>query len=250
MQKMKRIVFFSLAFTWMLVSMVWALDSPAWYDPARNTLARAMSEIGTPKADPRLLLLTNAGFGTIGDQSTEVFLGTVQKETGCSPASRSLLAVHTSVQEPLWCALYRKDTGRLVFFKWTGKAFGQQTIDASPDRILTPEGWQEAARGIIGPRIFSVVSISLTWAVEPPWPLLRAALFHDHFCPGVNSGFIAGQYLMKHLPLGSGEILSPYLSKGVLQLLHNPCVNAFVFFPCSLVNSTVKLRWDSQIESP
>jgi formylmethanofuran dehydrogenase subunit E-like metal-binding protein len=119
--------------------------------------------------------------------------------------TRSLLSLHTPIQEPLWCSLYRKDTGALVFLKWTGEGFEEQIINAAPGRILTSEGWREAAAGIIGPRIFSVVSISLTWSVDPPWTLIKAATFHDHFCPGVNSGFIAGEYLIENLPLKPGE---------------------------------------------
>jgi formylmethanofuran dehydrogenase subunit E-like metal-binding protein len=197
-------VIFSL-FSFTMICTLWAADELAWGKPAREALGRAMSEIGVAKADPDLLVLTNAGYGTVGNHSTEVFLDTVWEETGCSLGKRSLLPVHSGIQEQLWCSLYRKDTGKLIFIKWTGKAFEQQIIDACPARILTPDGWQEAAGGIIGPRIFSVVSISLTWAVEPPWPLLQAALFHDHFCPGVNSGFIAGEYLMDTLPLRPGE---------------------------------------------
>jgi formylmethanofuran dehydrogenase subunit E-like metal-binding protein len=78
-------------------------------------------------------------------------------------------------------------------------------IDADPAKILTPEGWKAASSGLIGQKAFSVISICLTWAVEPPYALLLAATFHDHFCPGVNSGYIAGQYLMEKMPLGAGD---------------------------------------------
>jgi formylmethanofuran dehydrogenase subunit E-like metal-binding protein len=78
-------------------------------------------------------------------------------------------------------------------------------IDASSSAILTPEGWKSASSGLIGQQAFSVVSISQTWAVDPPWDLLQAALFHDHFCPGVNQGYIAGKYLMEKMPLESGD---------------------------------------------
>jgi formylmethanofuran dehydrogenase subunit E-like metal-binding protein len=202
---MKLMVVFSVLFLIVVTPAGWAADRPAWLDSARTALNRAMSEIGVSRADPNLLVLTNAGYGTIDNQSTEAFLDTVQGETGCSMGTRSLLPLHTSVQEPLWCSLYRMDTGGLVFVKWTGKDFEQQIIHAAPAHILTPEGWREAASGIIGSRIFSVVSISLTWSVDPPWTLLKAATFHDHFCPGVNSGFIAGEYLMENLPLKPGE---------------------------------------------
>ncbi len=172
---------------------------------AGEAMTAAMAEMGLSKGDRNLLVLTNAGYGSIGNKSTEAFLDTARELTGCSPGNRSLLAVHTSLAEPLWGGLYRKDTGKLVFFKWTGAGFEQQVIDASPSNILTPDGWKEASSGLIGNRAFSVVSISLTWAADPPWPLLHSATFHDHFCPGVNSGYIAGKYLMEKMALGSGD---------------------------------------------
>jgi len=172
---------------------------------ARQALVEAMSEIGLPKGDRNLLVLTNAGYGQIGQRSTEAFLDVAMRESGCTMGTRSLLAVHTSVTEPLWFSIYRKDTGKLVFFKWTGTHFNEQVIDASPSTILTPDGWKGASSGLIGQRAFSVVSVSMTWAVGPPWTLLHAATFHDHFCPGVNSGYIAGRYLMEKMPLGAGE---------------------------------------------
>jgi len=205
MRNVKRMAIFFLTISFMMISTGWAAEKPAWLAPGREALNRAMSEIGVSKADPGLLVLTNAGYGTVGNQSTEAFLDTAVQETGCSMGSRSLLPLHTGVQEPLWCSLYRKDTGKLLFLKWTGKGFEQQMIDASPARILTPEGWREASSGVIGQKIFSVVSLCVAWAVEPSWTLLLAATFHDHFCPGVNSGYIAGQYLMKKMPLGPGD---------------------------------------------
>jgi len=172
---------------------------------AKEILSKALAELGLPKGDKRLLVLTNAGYGQIGPQSTEGLLDLAQDVTGCSQGRRSLMPIHTSVQEPLWGALYRKDTGKMVFFKWTGKGFEKQTIDASPEKVLTPEGWKDASSGLIGQKAFSVISISLTWAVDPPWTLLLAATFHDHFCPGVNSGYIAGQYRLEKLPPGPGD---------------------------------------------
>lgn len=205
MKTLKVVLFLLLTVAFLFPFAAGAATVPQEMGKARQALAGAMTEIGLPKGDPNLLLLTNAGYGSIGRQSTEAFVDVAHQESGCSLGSRSLLTLHTSVMEPLWCSIYRKDTGKLVFFKWAGAGFDRQVIDAAPSSILTPEGWKAASSGLIGPKAFSVISLSLTWAVEPPWPLLLAATFHDHFCPGVNSGYIAGQYLMEKLPLGPGE---------------------------------------------
>jgi formylmethanofuran dehydrogenase subunit E-like metal-binding protein len=205
MSKIKHTLVFFLAFSFILIPAAWATDNPSWLDSGRAALNGAMTEMGVSKADPNLLVLTNAGYGVVGNQSTEAFLDTAVEETGCTMGTRTLLPVHTGVQEQLWCSLYQKDTGKLVFLKWTGKGFERQIMDASPAHILTPAGWKDASSGLIGQRLFSVASLCLTWAVEPPWTLLLAATFHDHFCPGVNSGYIAGQYLMEKLPFGTGD---------------------------------------------
>jgi len=172
---------------------------------AQEALKMAFAKMELPKGDPNLLVLTNGGYGQIGRQSTEPFLDIAQTVTGASLGTRSLLPVHSSVNTPLWCSLFRKDTGRLIFLKWEGQQFVQQEVEASPEKILTPEAWKAAAAGPIGPFLFSVVSISLTWTVEPPWPLVLAATYHDHFCPGVNSGYIVAEYCHEKLPLRAGD---------------------------------------------
>jgi formylmethanofuran dehydrogenase subunit E-like metal-binding protein len=191
------------------LSSALAADRKAIYSSemtmAREAMVKAFSEIGLQKGDENLLVLTNAGYGQIGTQTSEAFLDIARETTGCSVGTRSLLAVHKSVNDPLWCSIFRKDTRKLIFSKWTGQGFVQQVIDVSPEKILTPEGWKTAAVGLIGQNIFSVVSISLTWEARPPWPLLLAATFHDHFCPGVNAGYVIAEYCRDKMALGPGE---------------------------------------------
>ena len=193
---------------------------------AQEALKKAFSEIGLPKGDENLLVLTNAGYGQIGPQTTEAFLDIARDTTGCSIGTRSLLAVHKSVNDPLWCSIFRKDTCKLIFLKWTGQGFAQQAVDASPEKVLTPEAWKTTAAGLIGQDMFSVVSISLTWAIRPPWPLMLAATFHDHFCPGVNAGYIVGEYCRNKMVLEPGEqyifVTAPALCPAdALQVMFN-----------------------------
>ncbi|HVP77794.1 MAG TPA: FmdE family protein [Thermodesulfobacteriota bacterium] len=209
---MKRQEYFACAVCFILILGVCsalAADPTPTYSPemamAREAMGRALSEIGLQKGDENLLVLTNAGYGQIGSQTSEAFLDIARETTGCSVGTRSLLAVHKSVNDPLWCSIFRKDTRKLIFLKWTGQGFAQQVLDASPEKILTPEGWKIAAAGLIGQNIFSVVSISLTWEARPPWPLLLAATFHDHFCPGVNAGYVVAEYCRDKMALGPGE---------------------------------------------
>jgi formylmethanofuran dehydrogenase subunit E-like metal-binding protein len=208
--KTRNWVFFAVGFLGLVCSPFLAAvsqaDNPfgAEKQKAQQALTAAMGELGVKKGETPFLVLTNAGYGQLGGRSTEAFLDLVTESTGRSMGTRSLLPVHSSVDDPLWFSLYRPDTHRLALIASQGPDFKTQLIDAHPDKLLTPEGWKTAA-DLIGPRLFSVVSISLTWAENPPWPLLLAAAFHDHFCPGLNSGYFAGEYLKKNLPLQKGD---------------------------------------------
>jgi len=174
-------------------------------DMAGQAMTEALDKTGAPEDQSDLLVLTNAGHTRLDGQSTVTFLDIAGKVSGCSKGQQNLLSVQSSPDEPLWGSVYRRDTHEMVFFQWTGNGFESQQIDADPDKILTREGWQAVSDGLIGGNAFSVLSISLTWAVDPEWDLLNAATLHDHFCPGLNSGYIAGRYVMDNMPLQENQ---------------------------------------------
>jgi formylmethanofuran dehydrogenase subunit E-like metal-binding protein len=209
--KTRNLTAFAAGLLALACGLFWAAASPAENplgpekQKAQQALIAAMAELGVKKGEGRVLVLTNAGYGQLGGRSTEAFLDLAAETTGRTMGTQALLPVHTAMDQPLWFSLYRPDTHRLVFIQSLGPDFKTQSIDAHPDKLLTPEGWKKAAAGPIGSRLFSVASISLTWAEKPAWPLLLAAAFHDHFCPGLNSGYFAAEYLKKNLPLGQGD---------------------------------------------
>ena len=174
-------------------------------EEAGKALKDAMKTLNVTPETPGFLVLTNAGYGQADQASTEAFLDTAMQATGRTPGTRTLLLVNTPCFEPLWFALFRKDNGNAVFIKLGKEGFAAQTLQLAPKALFRPEGWAEAAKGLIGPRLFSVASIALSWAENAPWPMLKAAELHDHFCPGLNAGFIAKAYLEKHLPLAPGD---------------------------------------------
>lgn len=208
---MKRLamVFVILAALALGLSPAWAAglakDSPQM-QKAQAALCAAMDQLKLKKSDSGFLVLTNAGYGEIGGQSTEAFLDIAAGTTGRSVGSKSLVAVHASCYQPLWFSLYSKEKNKLAFAKWSAGAFKTQVVDADPQKILTRPGWKKAAAGgVMGSSMFGVVSLSLAWGQGLDWPLLLSAAFHNHFCPGLNGGYVAAAYVKKHLPLAKGE---------------------------------------------
>lgn len=102
---------------------------------ALEALKMVFAKMELPKGDPNLLILTNGGYGQIGRQSTEPFLDIAQTVTGASFRARTLLPIHSSVNTPLWCSLFRKDTNRLVFFKWEASSSSSRRWTPHPKRF-------------------------------------------------------------------------------------------------------------------
>ena len=46
-----------------------------------------------------------------------------------------------------------------------------------------------------------VIAIARFWATGAPYNFLQAIQFHNHFCPGITSGYLITKYLDKYLPI-------------------------------------------------
>lgn len=207
-----------------------ALPGPAQAGPgleaARSALEKALAESGAAKGAKDILILTNAPSVRLDGDSAVAFLDTARDVAGVSIGARSLLPVHSSMLAPFWFSVYDAASGTLIYAMHKDGAFASQKIDARPEAIFTPENWKTASTGLIGGSIFSVVSISLAWAVHPDYISLAAASFHDHFCPGVNYGLIIGDYIEKNLPLGPGDayvfaVAPSRCAADALQVMYN-----------------------------
>ncbi len=172
---------------------------------AEKALTTAMKTLAVSPDTPGFMVLTNAGYGQADAASTEAYLDVVASATGRTPGTRTLLLVNTPCTEPLWFSVFRKDNQAAVFIKLSPGGFESQTIDLAPASLFRPEGWDAARKGLVGSRLFSVASISLSWAEDAPWSMLKGAELHDHFCPGLNAGFMVKAYLDENLPLGPGD---------------------------------------------
>ena len=209
MKKSFRLVAMALAVVLVMASMSLAAEfgivkTPAM-EEAGQALQAAMDQLGVASDQPGFMVLTNAGYGQVNGATTEAYLDLVSQTTGRTPGTRTLLKVNTPCYEPLWFALFRPETHDAVFLKYAQDGFMQQALNFAPEHMFTPEAWAEAAKGLIGKRLFSVISIALSWAEGADWTMLKAAELHDHFCPGLNAGFMAKAYLDKNLPLGPGD---------------------------------------------
>lgn len=199
----------SLIYAWLILFFALSGLAAASSDEASSVgkaIEQTMTQAGVKKNDSGVLVLTNAYYGSLSGHGADKYRDMLYEMTGRSCGKHNLLDVHTAFTEPLWFSIFRKDSNKLIFCKWKDGSFKTQTLDLSPDALLTPDAWKQASSGIIGKgNLYQVVSISLAWSAGAAWPMLKAAGFHDHICPGINIGYAISGLLTKSFQLDKGE---------------------------------------------
>lgn len=188
--------FFVLVYS---ISSAWA-GITALQDEVVNALKQAMTKLDNPTDVKNIVCLTNAGYTMVQGEGTLMLCKTVRDVCGVSTDTGNILRVHSDLDAPLYFALAHKtgpDMLPLVIVAHNGETF----MVSEPLDVYVKEGKSFEIFKSLGPRAFSVVSIANGWANDFPEDLLQGALYHDHLCGGISTGFLTVGYIKKHLPL-------------------------------------------------
>ena len=165
--------------------------------------------------------MTDAGYAIIGGKTTEKAIKGVSNVTGFSVGDENLLQILRPYWKPLWFYFYSKKTGDAVYFQVNGKIFNRSLneIEGLPDAEVfskisdanvdlnymlnhTDEGNKTFSGMAFNGNEFSLIGISNLWAQQnATFDFLTATTFHDHFCPGVTSGYMLAKYVEQKLPI-------------------------------------------------
>ncbi|QTA89707.1 FmdE family protein [Desulfonema magnum] len=166
-----------------------------------------------------LIVLTNAGYAVIDGHTTQACLDGLRNETGASVGNTRLINVHSASTSPLWFFLYEKNSGNGVYCETETSAINLSNFEVADDPFAQVKlynikaddehlyaNFSEANEELFvnkgfGGNEFRIISIANAVAEGAPYDLTRAFLYHDHFCPGVTSGYLLVKYLEKHFPL-------------------------------------------------
>jgi formylmethanofuran dehydrogenase subunit E-like metal-binding protein len=205
-----------------------------WNSLAERAAMEARTML-TRGPDPRnALVLTNAGYAVIESHTTEPCLDGSRRWKGASPGKATLLEVHSARSSALWFFFYDMGSGDGIYCEVKSGALSgmlskldtlslkqiRSLIGAIPagelfttlvrenvkaEKLLAnPDGWNQKVQAkVFGGREFAIVTLANAVPHGTPYDLIKSALFHDHYCPGVTSGYLLLNYLEKHFPLRS-----------------------------------------------
>ena len=164
----------------------------------------AMTELGVTNETPGLCVLTDAGYVKVNGETTEDCIRTIRNETGCSIGDGNLLTIHRSVNSPFWFVIFDNETKDCVYTVYKNCAFNATTVNIDGENATTSDGWNET-KDALGSDAFTIVTIANAWGYGAPYDFLKCVEFHNHLCPGVTSGYMLADYLLKEYPLDTGE---------------------------------------------
>lgn len=175
-----------------------------------------------------MIVLTNAGYVKFGEYAAQAALDGVSKKTGCTAGKGTLLEVHAARTSPLWFVLYDKESGKVVYCvvnkdkamellingvtdlkRVSAQALFSKIVceNIKADNLTAnAQAWDKKMKEkVFDGNEFRIVSIVNAAAKGAPADLIKSVLYHDHFCPGVTSGYLLANFLERELPLRSSD---------------------------------------------
>ncbi len=170
-----------------------------------RALMMAMERLSTAPYKEGLVMVTNAGYVEHEGESTGEILDTVTRMSNMSRGAGTLLSVHARFSDPLFMTFVHK-TGPEELSAVYMTADGDQITCSEVFNLWVGPGTSfDSFKEIIGAKTFAIVTLANSVYDEIPKSLIQAALFHDHFCCGVASGYFTTKCILDERPLEEGQ---------------------------------------------
>ncbi|WP_461208367.1 FmdE family protein [Desulfocurvus sp. DL9XJH121] len=262
----KTILFLVLCFTLLWTAAAQGADSE--YD--RGVQLGRLAAQGAAKAlslsweGRKAVVITDAGYASPGSLGTGGCLDGAAAATGTTRGKGDLIAVQTRMDQPLWFAFYDAASGNCAYLeakpgaaeaflsgKDAGAVFSVRTQRIDAEHLFAhPETFdKKRAAEVFGPNAFRIVTIANAVAHGCPQRMLRAMEVHDHYCPGVTSGILIGDYAFRNLLAGKPKrtcmVLSlvPWCKEDALTTMLNTTPGKRSFFTLHSTRKEAAESW-------
>lgn len=128
--------------------------------------------------------------------------------------TKNLLTVQNSRNSPLWFAFYDKCSGNCTYIevsyenesKISYKVTENIDFDKLSQNQKSKDAWSEKVNNsVFDGHEFAILTIANAWTTEKlNYELMECLEVHNHFCPGVSSGYVLANWMEKNYPLKDG----------------------------------------------
>ncbi|MGD9158783.1 MAG: FmdE family protein [Desulfobacteraceae bacterium] len=213
-----------------------------WETTGKMAAEKALALIKNAASKPKkrnLIVLTNAGYSEAGGELTQGALDGLAAVTGVSRGKNTLVEIHSAPWAPLWFAFYDKGSGYCAYLEANAPEKDSQKMPSagmfsisSVERIdadylygHADEYKSKFKNKIFNGNEFRILTIANAIAQGAPVYVVRSVEFHDHYCPGVNSGIVMSNYIKKNFPPDDEgyfiQSVTPWCKEDALQVMLN-----------------------------
>jgi formylmethanofuran dehydrogenase subunit E-like metal-binding protein len=128
--------------------------------------------------------------------------------------TKNLLVVQNTRNSPLWFAFFNKKSGKCTFIEASyeneNKISYQVTENIKFSKLSKSQesraAWnQKVNETVFDGREFAILTIANGWATgNLDYELMQCLELHNHFCPGVSSGYVLANWMEENYPLEEG----------------------------------------------
>ncbi|MDM7919955.1 MAG: FmdE family protein [Methanosarcina sp.] len=128
--------------------------------------------------------------------------------------TENLLVVQNARNAPLWFAFFDKSSGNCTYIEVSygdeDKISYQVTENINFDELSKNKKsiavWNEKVNStVFNGHEFAILTIANGWATgNLDYELMQCLQLHNHFCPGVSSGFVLADWMEENYPLNKG----------------------------------------------
>ncbi|ABN56708.1 MULTISPECIES: FmdE family protein [Methanoculleus] len=177
----------------------------------------AMDQLKFSKGDPNVLVLTNAGRAVVDGQTTERAVSGITKVSGLQNGDNTLWQVNRADWKPLWFYFYNKKSGEAVYLVPDEASYTKSPAELKATPLLKTFSKVVVVTGDLNKMLAdtevgnatmkdlgdasSLVPIANAWAHGAPYDLMSCVMLHNHFCPGVSSGYLLATYVEQEMPI-------------------------------------------------
>ncbi len=184
----------------ILANAMWALAGP---EP-RQRVREGMQGLGAKKGNRHLCVLTNATYVKLKKKTGHGYVDMIQEETGCSIGKGNLLFFQRPVTYPLMIAIHKEDSGDARIIVHDGEESETFHFNIKGDSAADPKTFGKIMKMLKGDT-FSVVTTLTAHARGVPYDFLKCCEHHNHYCPGVTSGYFIANLIQKRYPAKKGQ---------------------------------------------
>jgi formylmethanofuran dehydrogenase subunit E-like metal-binding protein len=128
--------------------------------------------------------------------------------------TKNLLIVQNARNSPLWFAFFDKRSGKCTYIEVSyenkNKINYKVTENIKFSKLSKNQksiaDWNEKVNNsVFDGHEFAILTIANAWATgKLDYELMQSLELHNHFCPGVSSGYVLANWMEEHYPLKKG----------------------------------------------